>query len=73
MSHQPKSCTASHTWGPWTSEQITNAAREQQYVLQRRCFACGMIEEEPAAVVEENPPTDFKERLTEPDRYNADD
>jgi hypothetical protein len=45
-------CRDGHTWGTWTTEEIVNAAGDRMFVLQRKCFACPAIDQEPMAIVE---------------------
>lgn len=53
MSHTPLRCLdEKHAWGTWTTEEIRNAAGDQMFVLQRRCYACPAIDEEPMAIRE---------------------
>lgn len=57
MSHEGK-----HTWGPWSTETIINAAGEKQTVLMRYCQwpRCGASDEERGAVIEPKDVGEFR-------------
>jgi len=50
MSHQAAECD--HVWGTWSTVEITNAAGERQFILERYCYSCGRVDVEPMGTQE---------------------